>query len=130
VSAELVARCGKCGRYPIDHRGGVCIYPRQSAELAARRTAAAAVAADFHTAAVAFQRGGEQPDYAVWAQRLERHLLYVLDALAAGDGDQAAAQLAEVRALLDRLTVTPGVRTISDRCALEAIDAIANRGRS
>jgi hypothetical protein len=51
------------------------------AELAARRTAAAAVLADFHAAAVAFQRGGERPDHAMWALRLEQHLRYVLDGL-------------------------------------------------
>lgn len=22
-----VPRCGKCGRYPVDHRGGECVYP-------------------------------------------------------------------------------------------------------
>lgn len=58
-----------------------------SAELDARRTAAKAVAADFHAAAVAFQRGGPQPDYAAWAFRLEQHLYYVLNALASLDNE-------------------------------------------
>src|SRR5690242_13270462 len=56
------------------------------AELNARRTAAEAVASDFHAAAVAFQRGGQQPDYASWAFRLEQHLFYVLRALGALGG--------------------------------------------
>lgn len=30
MSGEVqgVPVCGKCGRWPIDHRGGVCLYPR------------------------------------------------------------------------------------------------------
>jgi len=59
------------------------------AELNARRTAAAAVAADFGAAMVAFQRGGEQPDYATWALRLEQHLRYVLRALCAQEDELA-----------------------------------------
>lgn len=58
-----------------------------AAELNARRSAAAATAGDFHAAMAAFQRGGQQPDYATWACRLEQHLNYVLKALGgAGDG--------------------------------------------
>lgn len=72
-----------------------------SAELAARRTAAAAVAADFHTVMVAWQHGGERPDYAAWAQRLEQHMRYVLDALDLQDHIDSG-QLAEVREMFAR----------------------------
>lgn len=29
---EPAPRCGTCGLYPIDHRGGECVYPRGEAE--------------------------------------------------------------------------------------------------
>jgi hypothetical protein len=102
-----------------------------SAELAARRTAAAAIAADFHTTMVAWLRGGERPDYAAWAQRLEQHLRYVLEALDVQDRAQAAAvtpdlaagQLAEVRGVLAAFDWECDDR----QYALEAIEAIVNR---
>ena len=50
-------------------------------ELAAQRTAAAAVHADFHAALTDFQLGGPEPDYATWALRLAQHLGSLLDAL-------------------------------------------------
>lgn len=57
-----------------------------SAELAARRTAAAAVLADFRAAEAAFERGlRDRPAYPAWALRLEQHLRYVLVELDALD---------------------------------------------
>jgi hypothetical protein len=57
-----------------------------SAELAARRTAAAAALADFRAAEAAFERGlRNRPAYPAWALRLEQHLRYVLADLDAQD---------------------------------------------
>ena len=95
-----------------------------SAELAARRAAAAAVAADFHTTMMAWLRGGQQPDYAAWAQRLEQHLRYVLDAL---DGqDRAdARQLAEVREMFARFD--SGRDDL--QYFIERVEQVVNRGQ-
>jgi hypothetical protein len=107
-----------------------------SAELAARRTAAAAVAADFHTTMVAWLGGGERPDYAAWAQRLEQHLRYVLDALDVQDRAQPASPLAvdldeevteeraaEIRAALDAaVKPQPAPELAEVRRVLEAFD--------
>ena len=96
-----------------------------SAELAARRTAGAAVLGDFrheYDRYLGDPVNAPCPDYPVWALRLSQHLRYVLDAPAAGDGGQAAAQLAEVRDLLGR----HDWGTDSDRYALERIEDIVN----
>lgn len=73
-----------------------------SAELAARRTAAAAVLADYKRAS----GGMDIADLALWAARMADMLGHVLAAL--DDGDQAAAQfpaaaaqLAEIKLVLD-----------------------------
>ena len=73
-----------------------------SAELAARRTAAAAVLADYTREAAT----AGTADRALWAARLADALRYVLDELDAGDRaaarfPAAAVQLAEIRLVLD-----------------------------
>jgi len=98
-----------------------------SAELAARRTAAAAVLADYSREAAT----ADTADLALWAARLADmlgHVLAVLD-----DGDQAAAQfpaaaaqLADIRLVLDAFDW----ETDDRQYALERIDDIANRGRA
>jgi hypothetical protein len=98
-----------------------------SAELAARRTAAAAVLAGYLSGA-----GTADPNaLSMAAARLAdalAHLLAVLD-----EGDQAAAQfpaaavqLAEIRLVLDGFDWEYHDRQL----ALEAIDEIVNRGQS
>ena len=65
-------------------------------ELNARIVAAGAVAGDFHAEAADFQGGGQRPDYATWALRLEQHLNYVLDALndpSGGGGEDGGGDL-------------------------------------
>src|SRR5262249_14642875 len=57
-----------------------------SAELAARRNAAAAGLADFRATEAAVERGlRDRPAYPAWALRLEQHLHYVLAELDAQD---------------------------------------------
>jgi hypothetical protein len=94
-----------------------------SAELAARRTAAAAVLADYqHEAATA-----DTADRAMWAARLAdmlRHVLAELDAVdqAAAQFPAAAAQLAEIRRIFAAFDWE-----FSDRqLALEAIERIVD----
>ena len=95
-----------------------------SAELAARRTAAAAVLADFRSTAAALDRARAPEQayaYAEWALRLAGMLALVLDGLAVDD--TSAAQLAEIRLVLEAFDWE-----FSDRqLALEAIDRIVNR---
>lgn len=106
-----------------------------SAELAARRTAAAAVLADFRAAEAAFERGlRDRPAYPAWALRLEQHLRYLLEALTAGD--EAAGQLAEIRLVLEASgwkADPPDIFALKDaaggwQLALKAIDGIVNGG--
>jgi len=102
-----------------------------SAELAARRTAAAAVLADFKRATDAYLddpvKAAPRPDYSMWAWRLSSELRSVLQRLddEAAPLPAAAAQLAEVRALLEAFDWETGDR----QYALEHIDDIVN-GRS
>jgi hypothetical protein len=67
----------------------VCGHPEAahvSAELAARRTAAAAVADDFKRETDAYiDAGGPRPDFGSWAWRLHTELRLVLDRLDAGE---------------------------------------------
>jgi hypothetical protein len=98
-----------------------------SAELAARRTAAAAVLADYQRAG----GGMDIADLALWAARMADmlgHVLAVLD-----EGDQAAVQfpaaavqLAEIRLVLDAFDW----ETDDRQYALEQIDDIAKRGQA
>lgn len=101
-----------------------------SAELAARRTAAAAVLGDFRRAADEFiddnTRTVPRPDYSMWAFRLASELMSVLQRLEVEAGeatpDPAAAQLAEVRQVLEAFDWE-----FSDRqYALEQINDIVN----
>ncbi len=111
-----------------------------SAELAARRTAAEAVLADFrseHDRFLADPVHLRAPDYPVWIMRLARHLRYVLDEL----GDEAAAarepraapelaidlaeevteeRAAEIREALDRGVAVQQLAEV--RALLEAFD--------
>lgn len=98
-----------------------------SAELSARRTAAAAVLADYKRAS----GGMDIADLALWAARMADMLGHVLAAL--DDGDRAAAQfpaaaaqLAEIKLVLDGFDWEYHDRQL----ALEAIDGIVNRGRA
>jgi hypothetical protein len=96
------------------------------AELAARRTAAAAVLADYQHQATA----GDVVDRALWAARLADMLTYVLTALDAEDGTAAqpplaAEQLEEVRLVLEAFDW----ETDDRQYALEQIDDIVNRSR-
>jgi hypothetical protein len=96
------------------------------AELAARRTAAAAVLADYLR-----QEGtADTADLALWAARMADMLSHVLAAL--GDVDQTAAQLpaaamqlAEIRLVLEAFDW----ETDDRQYVLEAIDTIVNRSR-
>ena len=102
-----------------------------SAELAARRTAAAAVLGDFRRADAAFfghsPRAAPKPNYSDWAARLATELASQLRRLDTEDGGQSAAtaQLAEVRQVLDAFDW----ETDDRQYALEHIDDIVN-GRS
>ena len=97
-----------------------------SAELAGRRTAAAAVLADFRQetdryidAAGAVPR----PDMGMWAWRLSSELASVLQRLEAEDADPGpAAQLAEIRLVLEAFDW----ETDDRQYALEQIDDIVN----
>lgn len=94
-----------------------------SAELAARRTAAAAAVADYKRAAGT----ADAADIAIWAARLADMLTYLLDEL--DGGDQAAAQFpaAAVQLAEIRLVLTAFDWETDDRqYALEAIDAIVS----
>lgn len=91
-----------------------------SAELAARRTAAAAVLADFRRALATTPPGnGHGMHY--WATRLADHLGQVLDAPA----DPAAGQLAQIRLVLDAFDWEHDDR----QYALEQIDDILRGDR-
>ncbi len=96
-----------------------------SAELAARRTAAAAVLADYrHEAATA-----DAADRVIWGGRLADMLGYVLAELDAQDRaavqfPAAAAQLAQIRLVLGAFNW----ETDDRQYALEQIDGIVNRG--
>ncbi len=83
-----------------------------TAEHEARRTAAAAVVADFQREINAWtrHRAGIKPDMATWAFRLRDYLLSLLAQLDADDAEEtftrpqphpAAAQLAVVRLLIE-----------------------------
>jgi hypothetical protein len=72
-----------------------------SAELAARRTAAAAVVADFKRETDAFIGGSAtMPDYSAWAWRLYTELRLVLDELA----NEVAAPAVDQRSQLGNWT--------------------------
>ncbi len=61
-----------------------------SAELAARRTSAAAALADFRAAEAAYSRGERlAPSYPAWALRLAAELRQVLDGVAADEEARA-----------------------------------------
>ena len=94
-----------------------------AAELAARRTAAAAVLADY-TRAVAT---ADVADRALWGARLADMLTYVLAGLDAEDGTPmrpqgAAEQLEEIRLVLEAFDW----ETDDRQYALEQIDGIVN----
>jgi len=94
-----------------------------SAELAARRTAAAAVLADYMREA----SGADTADLALWAARMADMLSHVLAVLdegdrAAGQFPTAAVQLAEIRLVLEALDW----ETDDRQFALEQIDQIVN----
>jgi hypothetical protein len=101
-----------------------------NAELAARRTAAAAVLADYTEACAT---GADVADRALWAARLADALSYVLagfDVEAAGavilHGEPAAMQqLEEIRLVLEAFDW----ETDNRQYALEQIDDIVNRGK-
>lgn len=102
-----------------------------SAELTARRTAAAAVLADFRAAE---RNLHDRPAYPAWALRLADMLTYLLaelDAEAARPADvpppgepAAMQQLADIRLVLDAFCW----ETDDRQYALEQIDDIVNRG--
>jgi hypothetical protein len=97
-----------------------------SAELAARRTAAAAELAAFRRAADEFiddaTRAVPRPDYSMWAFLLGQHLGSLLQPLEAAEPELAAAKLEEIRTVLQVLDSETGDR----QYALEQIDAIVN----
>lgn len=92
-----------------------------SAELAARRTAAAAVLADFrreYDRYLGDPVNAPKPDYPVWVLRLARHMRYLLEV--PEDCGAAAVQLAEIRLVLEAFDW----ETDSRQYALEQIDDI------
>lgn len=94
-----------------------------SAELAARRTAAAAVLADYQRET----SGADTADLALWAARMADMLSHVLAVLDEGDQADAqfptaAVQLAEIRLVFDAFDWETGDR----QYALEAIEAIVS----
>ena len=93
-----------------------------SAELAARRTAAAAVLADYTRAA----DGADVAGRALWAARLAGMLAYVLSALDALDGAPVPAegQLGEIRLVLEAFDW----ETDDRQYALEQIGQIVSGG--
>jgi hypothetical protein len=90
-----------------------------SAELAARRPAAAAVLTDYRRAMV----GADVADRALWAGRLADMLALLLDGPGAPLAG-AAEQLEEIRLVLDAFCW----ETDDRQYALEQIDDIVNRG--
>jgi hypothetical protein len=109
------------GRYPV------------SAELSARRTAAAAALGDFKRETDKYiDTSGTvpRPDMGMWAWRLSSELASVLQRLEAEAAeaapDSAAAQLAEVRLVLDAFDWEADDR----QYALEKIEGIVNRSRT
>lgn len=90
------------------------------AELAARRTAAAAALGDFRRAVLAGLAGGADPDWASWAHRLGCELSALIDMTWPEPGTDTAA-LAAVRAVLDAFDWDTDDRQL----ALERIDQIA-----
>ena len=109
-----------------------------SPELSARRTAAAAVLADFKRETGKYlddpAKATPRPDYSMWAWRLASELGSVLQRLddeaeirhVETDFAEAGAQLAGIRTVCSDFDWETGDR----QYALEAIDAIVNRGRS
>jgi hypothetical protein len=101
-----------------------------SAELAARRTAAAAVLGDFRRETDKYiddtARTIPRPDMGMWAWRLASELGSVLQRLEAEDGEAtpppSAAQLAEVRRVLQAFDW----ETDDRQYALERIEGIVN----
>lgn len=90
-----------------------------SAEMAARRTAAAAVLTDFRSAALDGLQAGA---FEQWALRLATELRSLLEQL---DLDPDAEQLAQVRLVLDSFDWATDDRQF----ALEQIDEIRRSGR-
>jgi hypothetical protein len=101
-----------------------------SAELKARRTAAAAVLGDFRQATDKHiddtTCSVPRPDYSMWAWRLASELGSVLQRLKVEDSDDApdpaAAQLTEIRSVLEAFDW----ETDNRQYALEQIDGIVN----
>jgi hypothetical protein len=91
-----------------------------SAELAARRTMAAALAADFRGACMAYEASGPEPQWSIWAFRLSVDLESVLEQLERETADPAAGQLAQIRLVLDHFDW----ETDDRQYALEQIDDI------
>jgi hypothetical protein len=92
-----------------------------SAELEARRTAAAAVAGDFRRATDAYiDADGPQPDYNGWAWRLYTELLVLLDQLGRETKDAEPGQLAAIRGVFEVFDW----ETDDRQYALEAIEQI------
>ena len=91
-----------------------------SAELAARRTAAAAVLADY---AEACTSGADVADRALWAARLADMLTLLLGDLGEGPAG-AAEQLEEIRLVLAAFDW----ETDDRQYALEQIDGIVHQG--
>jgi hypothetical protein len=89
-----------------------------SAELEARRTAAAAALADFRAAALNGLRPG---DFEQWALRLATELRSVLEQL---DADPDTRQLAQIRAVFETFDWVSDDR----QYALEQIEDIATGG--
>ncbi|HLI36611.1 MAG TPA: hypothetical protein VKV80_04625 [Streptosporangiaceae bacterium] len=98
-----------------------------TAGLAARRTAAAAVLADYQREAATAGTAGR----ALWAARLAGMPGHVPGALDAGD--QAAAQFPAAAAQVAEIRLVPGAfdwETDDRQYALEQIDDIVNRGQA
>ena len=98
-----------------------------SAELAARRTAAAAVLGDFRRAVDEFIDDGTRtvprPDYSMWAFRLASEVLSLLQRRETEDAEPGpAAQLAEIRLVFDAFDW----ETDDRQYALEQIEQIVN----
>ncbi|MGH3271726.1 MAG: hypothetical protein ACRDN1_22080 [Trebonia sp.] len=90
-----------------------------SAELAARRTAAAAVLADYRRSAA---EGADVADRALWAARLADMLASLLDVPRGPAAAGPAEQLEEIRLVLEAFDWS-----VDDRqYALEQIDGIVN----
>jgi hypothetical protein len=108
-----------------------------SAELDARRTAAAAVAGDFMTA-VGSAPLTRPPDFVTWALRLRDHLVQLLDGLACEPGglvldeDQAATVLAALddaaRSIRERAAACPACREHPAELCDETADQLQRAG--